>query len=84
MMNTLTLIYYQLVELLMIADPSSGGLLKSMMMQITELSLSDSSILEFIFRAIEITVGLIILTFAVLLRKIVELITGQPTPVPWL
>tara|TARA_Y100000746_G_scaffold117310_1_gene100449 strand:- start:691 stop:945 length:255 start_codon:yes stop_codon:yes gene_type:complete len=83
MMNTMTFIYYQLVELLMIADPSSGGLLKSMMMQITELSLSDSSILEFIFRAIEITVGLIILTFAVLLRKIVELITGQPTPVPW-
>ena len=82
-MNTLTLIYYKLVELLMIADPSSGGLLKSMMMQIAELSLSDSSILEFIFRAIEITVGLIILTFAVLLRKIVELITGQPTPVPW-
>ena len=83
-MNTLTLIYYQLVELLMIADPSSGGLLKSMMIQITELSLSDSSILEFISRAIEITVGLIILTCAVLLRTLVELITGQPTPVPWL
>ena len=83
MMNTLTLVYYQLVELLMISDPSSGGLLKSMMIQITELSLSDSSILEFIFRAIEITVGLVILTFAVLLRTLVELITGQPTPVPW-
>lgn len=82
-MNTLTLIYYQLVELLMIADPSSGGLLKSMVMQITELSLSDSSILEFIFRAIEITVGVIVLIFAVLLRKLVELITGQPIPVPW-
>ena len=82
-MNTLTLIYYQLVELLMIADPSSGGLLKSMAMQITELSLSDSSILEFIFRAIEITVGVIVLIFAVLLRKLVELITGQPIPVPW-
>ena len=82
-MNTLTLIYYQLVELLMIADPSSGGLLKSMVMQITELSLSDSSILEFIFRAIEITVGVIVLIFAVLLRKLVELITGQPIPIPW-
>ncbi len=82
-MNTLTLIYYQLVELLMIADPSSSGLLKSMVMQITELSLSDSSILEFIFRAIEITVGVIVLIFAVLLRKLVELITGQPIPVPW-
>ena len=82
-MNTLTLIYYQLVELLMIEDPSSGGLLKSMAMQITELSLSDSSILEFIFRAIEITVGVIVLIFAVLLRKLVELITGQPIPVPW-
>ena len=82
-MSTLTLIYYQLVELLMIADPSSGGLLKSMAMQITELSLSDSSILEFIFRAIEITVGVIVLIFAVLLRKLVELITGQPIPVPW-
>ena len=82
-MNTLTIIYYQLVELLMIADPSSGGLLKSMVMQITELSLSDSSILEFIFRAIEITVGVIVLIFAVLLRKLVELITGQPIPVPW-
>ena len=82
-MNTLTLIYYQLVELLMIADPSSGGLLKSMVMQITELSLSDSSILEFIFRAIEITVGVIVLIFAVLFRKLVELITGQPIPVPW-
>ena len=82
-MNTLNLIYYQLVELLMIADPSSGGLLKSMVMQITELSLSDSSILEFIFRAIEITVGVIVLIFAVLLRKLVELITGQPIPIPW-
>ena len=82
-MNTLTLIYYQLVELLMIADPSSGELLKSMVMQITELSLSDSSILEFIFRAIEITVGVIVLIFAVLLRKLVELITGQPIPIPW-
>ena len=82
-MNTLTLIYYQLVELLMIADPSSGGLLKSMVMQITELSLSDSSILEFISRAIEITVGVIVLIFAVLLRKLVELITGQPIPIPW-
>ena len=82
-MNTLTLIYYQLVELLMIADPSSGGLLKSMVMQITELSLSDSSILEFILRAIEITVGVIVLIFAVLLRKLVELITGQPIPIPW-
>ena len=82
-MNTLTLIYYQLVELLMIADPSSGGLIKSMVMQITELSLSDSSILEFIFRAIEITVGVIVLIFAVLLRKLVELITGQPIPIPW-
>ena len=83
MMNTLTLMYYQLVELLMIADPSSGGLLKSMVMQITELSLSDSSILEFILRAIEITVGVIVLIFAVLLRKLVELITGQPIPIPW-
>ena len=82
-MSTLTLIYYQLVELLMIAVPSSGGLLKSMVMQITELSLSDSSILEFIFRAIEITVGVIVLIFAVLLRKLVELITGQPIPIPW-
>ena len=82
-MNTLTLIYYQLVELLMITDPSSSGLLKSMVMQITELSLSDSSILEFIFRAIEITVGVIVLIFAVLLRKLVELITGQPIPIPW-
>ena len=83
-MNTLTLIYYQLVELFMIADPSSGGLLKSMVMQITELSLSDSSIIDFIFNAIYFVVGVIVLIFAVLLRKIAELITGQPIPVPWL
>ena len=83
-MNTLTLIYYQLVELLMIADPSSGGLLKSMVMQITELSLSESSIIQIIFNAIYFVVGVIVLIFAVLLRKIAELITGQPIPVPWL
>ena len=82
-MNTLTLIYYQLVELLMIADPSSGGLLKSMVMQITELSLPDSSIIDFIFNAIYFVVGVIVLIFAVLLRKLLELITGQPIPVPW-
>ena len=83
-MSTLTLIYYQLVELLMIADPSSGGLLKSMTMQITELSLSESSIIQIIFNAIYFVVGVIVLIFAVLLRKIAELITGQPIPVPWL
>ena len=82
-MNTLTLIYYQLVELLMLTDPSSGGLLKSMAMQITELSLSDSSIIQTIFNAIYFVVGVILLIFAVLLRKLVELITGQPKPVPW-
>ena len=83
MMNTLTLIYYQLVELLMIADPSSGGLLKSMVMQMTELSLSDISILEFIYGVVYFVVGVIILFFAVLLRKLIELIIGQPIPVPW-
>ncbi len=83
MMNTLTLLYYQLVELLMIADPSSGGLLKSMVMQMTELSLSDISILEFIYGVVYFVVGVIILFFAVLLRKLIELIIGQPIPVPW-
>ena len=83
MMNTLTLIYYKLVELLMIADPSSGGLLKSMVMQMTELSLSDISILEFIYGVVYFVVGVIILFFAVLLRKLIELIIGQPIPVPW-
>ena len=83
MMNTLTLIYYKLVELLMIADPSSGGLLKSMVMQMTELSLSDTSILEFIYGVVYFVVGVIILFFAVLLRKLIELIIGQPIPVPW-
>ena len=83
MMNTLTLIYYKLVELLMIADPSSGGLLKSMVMQMTELSLSDTSILEFIYGVVYFVVGVIILFFAVLLRKLEEFITGQPVPVPW-
>ena len=82
-MNTLTLIYYQLVELLMLADPSSGGLLKSIAMQITELSLSDSSIIQTIFNVIYFVVGVIVLIFAVLLRKLIELITGQPVPVPW-
>ena len=83
MMNTLTLLYYQLVELLMIADPSSGGLLKSMVIQMTELSLSDTSILEFIYGVVYFVVGVIILFFAVLLRKLIELIIGQPIPVPW-
>lgn len=83
MMNTLTLIYYKLVELLMIADPSSGGLLKSMVIQMTELSLSDTSILEFIYGVVYFVVGVIILFFAVLLRKLIELIIGQPIPVPW-
>ena len=83
MMNTLTLIYYKLVELLMIADPSSGGLLKSMVIQMTELSLSDTSILEFIYGVVYFVVGVIILFFAVLLRKLEEFITGQPVPVPW-
>ena len=83
MMNALTLIYYKLVELLMIADPSSGGLLKSMVMQMTELSLSDTSILEFIYGVVYFVVGVIILFFAVLLRKLIELIIGQPIPVPW-
>ena len=83
MMNTLSLIYYKLVELLMIADPSSGGLLKSMVIQMTELSLSDTSILEFIYGVVYFVVGMIILFFAVLLRKLEEFITGQPVPVPW-
>ena len=83
MMNTLSLIYYKLVELLMIADPSSGGLLKSMVIQMTELSLSDTSILEFIYGVVYFVVGVIILFFAVLLRKLEEFITGQPVPVPW-
>ena len=83
MMNTLTLIYYKLVELLMIADPSSGGLLKSMVMQMTELSFSHTSILEFIYGVVYFVVGVIILFFAVLLRKLIELIIGQPIPVPW-
>ena len=83
MMNTLTLIYYKLVELLMIADPSSGGLLKSMVIQMTELSLSDTSILEFIYGVVYFVVGVTILFFAVLLRKLEEFITGQPVPVPW-
>ena len=83
MMNTLSLIYYKLVELLMIADPSSGGLLKSMVIQMTELSLSDTSILEFIYGVVYFVVGVIILFFAVLLRKLIELIIGQPIPVPW-
>ena len=67
----------------MLADPSSGELLKSMAMQITELSLSDSSIIQTIFNAIYFVVGVIVLIFAVLLRKLIELITGQPVPVPW-
>ena len=83
MMNTLSLIYYKLVELLMIADPSSGGLLKSMVIQMTQLSLSDTSILEFIYGVVYFVVGVIILFFAVLLRKLEEFITGQPVPVPW-
>ena len=83
MMNTLSLIYYKLVELLMIADPSSGGLLKSMVIQMTELSLSDTSILEFIYGVVYFVVGVIILFFAVLLRKLEEFVTGQPVPVPW-
>ena len=84
-MNTLTLIYYKIIELMSTADPSTSGIMNLFGMKMLDLSnaTDPGAIIIHIFETLFFLLGaMILLTLTFAYRLFMGLI-GQPVPVPW-
>lgn len=84
-MNTLTLIYYKIVELMSTVDPSTSGIMNLFGMKMLELSNSSDPafIINFIFETILLVIVLVIVVPLNFAYRLFMGLIGQPVPVPW-
>ena len=84
-MNTLTLIYFKLVELMSTIDPSSSGIMNALGMRFMDLSNTTDPvfIISFILETLLLLVAVFILYPIYLAYRIFMGLIGQPVPVPW-
>jgi len=80
MINTLTLIYFKLAELISTLFPSTDGMLNQIGMNM----LTDpGALITHIFETLIFLLGVIILLPLTLAYRIFMGLIGQPVPVPW-
>ena len=84
-MNTLTLIYYKIVELMSTVDPSTSGIMNLFGMKMLELSnaTDPGAIITHIFEQLLMLVALIVIMPLYIAYRIFMGLIGQPVPVPW-
>ena len=85
MINTLTLIYFKLAELISTIAPSTDGMLNKFGMKILELSnaTDPGTIIGLIFETLMMLVVIIVILPITLAYRIFMGLIGQPVPVPW-
>lgn len=85
MINTLTLIYFKLAELISTIAPSTEGMLNQFGMQILELSnaTDPGAIIGLIFETLMMLVLIIVILPITLAYRLFMGLIGQPVPVPW-
>ena len=85
MINTLTLIYFKLAELISTIAPSTDGMLNQFGMQILELSNANDpgAIIGLIFETLGMLVVIIVILPITLAYRLFMGLIGQPVPVPW-
>ena len=84
-MNTLTLIYYKIVELMSTVDPSTSGIMNLFGMKMLDLSntTDPGAIIIHIFETLIFLIGAIILFTLTFAYRLFMGLIGQPVPVPW-
>ena len=84
-MNTLSLIYFKLAELISTLFPSMDGMLNQIGMNMLTLSdLSDpGAIVTHIFEQLLMLVAVIVILPLTLAYRLFMGLIGQPVPVPW-
>ena len=84
-MNTLTLIYFKLVELMSTIDPSASGMMNDFGMKMLNLSYTTDPvfIISFILETLLLLVAIFIIYPIYLAYRIFMGLIGQPVPVPW-
>ena len=85
MMNTLTLIYFKLAELMSTIDPSASGMMNDFGMKMLNLSYTTDPvfIISFILETLLLLVAIFILYPITLAYRLFMGLIGQPVPVPW-
>ena len=85
MINTLTLIYFKLAELISTIAPSTDGMLNQFGMQMLELSnaTDPGAIIGLIFETLMMLVVIIVILPITLAYRLFMGLIGQPVPVPW-
>ena len=85
MINTLTLIYFKLAELISTIAPSTEGLLNQFGMKMLELSnaTDPGSIIGLIFETLFMLVLIVIIVPLNFAYRLFMGLIGQPVPVPW-
>ena len=85
MINTLTLIYFKLAELISTIAPSTDGMLNQFGMQMLELSnaTDPGAIIGVIFETLGMLVVIIVILPITLAYRLFMGLIGQPVPVPW-
>ena len=84
-MNTLTLIYYKIIELMSTADPSASGMMNLFSMKMLDLSnaTDPGAIIIHIFETLIFLIGVMILVPLNFAYRLFMGLIGQPVPVPW-
>ena len=84
-MNTLTLIYFKLAELMSTIDLSASGMMNALGMRFMDLSNSTDpgAIANYLFETIILLVAFFIIFPITLAYRIFMGLIGQPVPVPW-
>ena len=85
MINTLTLIYFKLAELISTIAPSTDGMLNQFGMQMLELSnaTDPGAIIGLVFETLMMLVVIIVIFPITLAYRLFMGLIGQPVPVPW-
>ena len=85
MINTLSLIYFKLAELISTLFPSTDGMLNQIGVNMLNLSdLSDpGAIVTHIFEQLLLLVAIIVFMPLYIAYRIFMGLIGQPVPVPW-
>ena len=84
-MNTLTLIYYKLVELISTFIPSADGILNQFGMTLMDLSnvTDPGEVVTYLFEQILLLFAMAVILPLTLAYRLFMGLIGQPVPVPW-
>tara|TARA_B100000614_G_C14498117_1_gene473476 strand:- start:494 stop:754 length:261 start_codon:yes stop_codon:yes gene_type:complete len=85
MMNTLTLIYFKLAELISTFIPSADGILNQFGMTLMDLSnvTDPGEVVTYLFEQILLLFAMAVILPLTLAYRLFMGLIGQPVPVPW-